>query len=352
MKQGKSIVELATEIEALATAKHDVVVDTREMALSDTGTDIVIGQDVVTRTGYELTNHAHRQIGDRVGIPAKYYDRMRTESPSLLADNVNHWFENKPERRMVRTLRGNARAFLSDKYRRIDNEDIAEVVLPILLGSGDIQIISSEITERRMYITAVFPRLEGETRVGRVVQSGVKISNSEIGGGGFNISPLVYELWCSNGCATQHAMKKYHVGRRAESVDGSYEIFTDETVKADDKALMLKVRDVVQSSMSEAVWAEQLGVYKASMETSEIIAPVRAIEVLTKKVGLSEKEGNSVLTNLIKDGDLTKYGLVQAVTAVANSETVSYDRAEEFQELGGKVLNLNQSEWQNIAEAA
>ena len=35
---------------------------------------------------------------------------------------------------MVRTLDGKARAFLSDRYHRIDNEQIAEAVLPVLLG--------------------------------------------------------------------------------------------------------------------------------------------------------------------------------------------------------------------------
>ena len=33
---------------------------------------------------------------------------------------------------MVRTLDGHARAFLSDRYRRLDNYDLCEHVLPIL----------------------------------------------------------------------------------------------------------------------------------------------------------------------------------------------------------------------------
>ena len=34
---------------------------------------------------------------------------------------------------MVRTLDGEARALLSDRYHRIDNEEIAEMVLPVLM---------------------------------------------------------------------------------------------------------------------------------------------------------------------------------------------------------------------------
>ena len=70
----------------------------------------------------------HDQIGSRAGIPAKYYDRMLTEAPDLLATNVNAWHRINPARRMVRTLGGDARSFLSDRYNRIENEEIAKVL--------------------------------------------------------------------------------------------------------------------------------------------------------------------------------------------------------------------------------
>lgn len=346
MKTGKSIIELAQEIQRQADAKKDFVADTREIHMTDAAR-LAIGAD----ESFTINEHAHRQIGDKVGIPAKYYDRMLAQSPMLLADNVNHWLHAEPERRMVRTLDGTARAFLSDRYRRIDNDDIAQVVLPILLGTPDIQVLSSEITERKMYLQAVFPRIEREVKKGDVVQAGILITNSEIGTGGFNVSPLVYRLVCLNGMIGQHALRKYHVGRRAMSEDGSYEIFSSETVQADDKALMLKVRDVVRASMDELAFGKQVEVLQAATQTSEITNPMKAIEVLTKKVGWAAEEANSVLTNIIKGGDLTKYGLLNAVTAVANTHA-SYDRAVEFEQLGGRILELNRSEWKELAEAA
>lgn len=87
---------------------------------------------------FGMGENAHRQIGAYTGIPASYYDKLMT-SPQLLAENVNHWLKDKavqaqlnPERRMIRTLDGNVRAFLSDRYRRIDNEMVAEAVLPVI----------------------------------------------------------------------------------------------------------------------------------------------------------------------------------------------------------------------------
>lgn len=62
---------------------------------------------------------AHRQIGTNLRIPAAYYDRMREERPDLLAYNANTWFKQESSQRMLRTLDGSARAYLSNRYRRI-----------------------------------------------------------------------------------------------------------------------------------------------------------------------------------------------------------------------------------------
>ena len=55
------------------------------------------------------------------------------------------------------------RAYLSNRYRRIDNIDIAGVTLPILGGLPDIRFESCQITESRMYIKAVNPRLQARS---------------------------------------------------------------------------------------------------------------------------------------------------------------------------------------------
>ncbi len=154
MKAGRSLVELATEIERQAESKRDYIADTRSMDV-----DIRCGNiPVLTLNGgvYQLNGIAHDQIGAHTGIPAKYYDKMLAEQPALLASNVNTWFNHQPAKRMVRTLDGTARAFLSNKYRRIDNQEIAEAVLPIISGMSGATVESCEITERRMYIKVLY----------------------------------------------------------------------------------------------------------------------------------------------------------------------------------------------------
>lgn len=62
----------------------------------------------------DIADTAHRQIGTRLGIPAKYYGKMLTEHPDLLVTNVNAWFEREPTERMLRVL-GREGACLSEQ---------------------------------------------------------------------------------------------------------------------------------------------------------------------------------------------------------------------------------------------
>jgi hypothetical protein len=93
---------------------------------------------------YGINQTAHSQIAARLGIPLKYYQRMQVEAPSLLATNVNEWFVKNRERRMIRLLDNNMRAFLGDRYQRIDNAEIAEVALPVLAQLLEVRIVSSQ----------------------------------------------------------------------------------------------------------------------------------------------------------------------------------------------------------------
>ncbi len=84
---------------------------------------------------------------------------MKLSDPALLAHNVNTWLHSAGnEKRMIRTVDGRARGFLSPKYRPLDNYDLGQAVLPALIKAGA-QVVSSELTETRMYIKAILPSL-------------------------------------------------------------------------------------------------------------------------------------------------------------------------------------------------
>lgn len=304
-----------------------------------------------TSNEFPVTDHAHSQIAARLDIPSKYYNRMRSYAPELLAANVNNWFHSFPERRMIRTLDGQARAFLSARYRRLDHFDLAEAVLPILgeMGEG-IEIVSTELTDSRMYIKVINSRLELEVKPGDVVQAGIAISNSEIGLGALKVEPLIYRLICSNGLISHdYSKKRYHVGRNAEEGE-AYELFRDETLKADDRAFFLKVQDTVRAAVDVAKFSTIVERMKESTEQRIEGNPVKAVEMVSQKFGFSSTESGGVLQHLIQGGDLSAYGMLNAITRTSQ-DVEDYDHATQLERDGSRVLSLPASTWKEIALA-
>lgn len=359
MKQGKDIVELAQEVSRRAAAKLDFIADTRDVTATVTKDgessqcNLVLKSrdltDASPRRKFAIAETAHDQLQSNLEIPAKYYDRMRSEAPQLWSTNVNHWLQENGSRRMIRTLDGRARAFLSDRYRRLDNEDVCEAALPILLESDDIQIVSCDMTDHRLYLKAVFPRITKDVRVGDTVQAGVAIGNSEIGQGSLYVKPFIMRLICLNGMVSEDATwKAYHIGAIGDDIDGL--ALRDETQRACDKALMLTLQDAIRAA-SGAAFDRIIERMREATEGPKIIKPVPAIEVLARTIGLTKGEGESVLERLIRDHDYSRYGVANAVTNLAN-DVDSYDRASELEVIGGRVLDLAANDWRRIAEAA
>lgn len=171
MRSGKTLQQLAAQIRTEQGQKKDFVANTTKLEYQAEGGQRGRIHFQVAGNDYDVepTQLCLRQIGERVGIPANYMERLAIVQPEnsidhrpLLATNINYWFRNQPENRMIRTLMNGSqvgRAFLSERYRPLDNADLAEAVLPRLVDAG-CEVISSEITEKRLYIQAATPRVE------------------------------------------------------------------------------------------------------------------------------------------------------------------------------------------------
>src|SRR5262245_43441061 len=125
--------EMLAEIVRQDAAKLDLVADTRRMSASvldnEQGHHLLLNVDRPTgeAVSFNMNAHARGQVSTDLGIPKRYFDRCLLNAPGLLAENVNHWLANEPERRLVRGFKpngdggiGTGRAFLSDRYRRLD----------------------------------------------------------------------------------------------------------------------------------------------------------------------------------------------------------------------------------------
>ncbi len=291
---------------------------------------------------------AHEQLGLRLGIPKKFYERIRVEHPALLDTNVNTLMRENPERRMVRTLDGNARAVLSDRYRRLDYFELAQVIFPVIGDMPGAEIITSELTDKKMYLKVILP-IEGEIKLNDPVQAGFIVSNSEVGHGSLSVETLIYRLRCLNGMIVPDAsLRKYHVGARADTNEAAFAVFRDETIKADDHAFFLKVMDVVRAAADETRFNALVARLQDITETPKMADPVQAVERLGNRLSMNEGEQRSILTHLIEGGDLTAYGALNAITRTAQ-DVADFDRSVELERIGGQMLELPRADWLAIA---
>jgi hypothetical protein len=286
-----------------------------------------------------------RQLGAALSIPAKYYDKMREEYPDLLSHNVNGWFERAPSKHTVRTLDGTARAFLSDRYRRIDNYDIAQAALPVIGEMDGARVESCEVTENRMYLKVVNTRLTAEVVKGDIVQAGIVISNSEVGLGSVSVMPLVFRLVCLNGMVVNDLGKrKYHIGRENEE---AWDLYSDETLQADDAAFMLKLADIVRTAVDEARFSIVVDKLREAADARITGYVPEVVELTARQYGMSKGEETDILQHLIAGGDLSLYGLSGAITR-ASQDVSDYDRATALEGLGWDIATMSREQWRTV----
>lgn len=374
MKNGKSLVELAQEVTRVAASKKDFVVPTERLRAevsTSPHTDerwtkpalqLVLDNGRAGRFG--LNTWAASQLAGYADIPKAYFDRLSIEKPELLASNVNHGFdrlvsaakrERKNESRLVRTLDGNVRGLLSSRYRILDSHDMLEAVLPTMIDRG-MEVVSSELTERRLFVKALSPKLTAEVKKGDAVQYGLVISTSDVGSGSVRVEPLIFRLVCLNGMISASAIRKFHVGKDQAEND-IRELLSDKTREMSDAAFWAQVRDVVLGSMRPEIFEAEVDKLRvaANEEIKNFDLP-RVVELSMRATGITgEAKKNSILAALASGNEgagLTRWGLVNSFTRAAQADSVSYEESIEMERAAGAILELPKTSWSTIASVA
>ena len=145
-------------------------------------------------------------------------------------------------------------------------------------------------------------------------------------------------------------MRKYHIGRESGIANGhAEEYFRTETRKKSDEAFWMQVRDTVAGTLNGQVFGKMLAKLQAAAGV-DITGPANeVVELVKDNYQLNDDEGSDILNHLIKGGDLTQYGLVNAVTR-SSQDVTDYDRATELERLGGEILSLEGSEWEVLSK--
>lgn len=385
MHNGITANELREKLESQAARKADYKVPDGAMRFVIPADSDVPRLDVQGLGDVGILPLAHRQVRDRLGIPAKYYARCLDDAPDLLCRNVNHWLAKSDKTRLLRTLDGDARAVLGDTYRPMDNLDfMAAIAKGLATSGGDTEIRSAEVTDERIYIKVTTPRLESDllppewTGDGAVdpeaaralgleeanqghggehfflktpepVRGGACFSNSEVGCGGLNVDGFVEVLRCTNAYKSKEPIfRKVHIGGQRSKDELLREFIRDETQALADRALWEEVSDVVAGVFDAENFDRVIRMFVGARGRDTAARPDAIAEVVRDRFLLTEGERDAVLDQFIRGGELTQFGIAQAVTRVAGTVVEDYGRATELETVGYQIVELPDREWERF----
>ncbi len=331
------------------------------------GTESILSEDGVTLADgrYVPTLVCDEGVSNKLGIPLPYVRRLREERVDLYDHNVNGWlhgmeYENPDQRAfMLRCFRGDegetgiARAFLSDRYKVVDNLDALTAALDGVRKAGvEVDIAGCDLTDRRMYVRVVAPEVKALAPVllkgyrspftgnqgddNPTVFAGFEISNSETGGGAFTITPRMVIEVCANGMkVTKDALRAVHLGGKQDEGVIRWSEDTNEKTLA---LITAKTRDAVATFL-DVGYMTQVILAAEAKSGAPIKDAVETVTVVGKQLAFSKDTITGVLDHFIQGGSVTAGGLMQAVTSY--SQTVSdADEAAEIEGQAFRALDL------------
>lgn len=366
--------ELADMLKHQNTRKLDVIAPATAMRAEQgsivlQGTEAEVTDDGVTPTEgtYRPTDVFEEQASHKLGVPVAYLRKLRTSRPSLWDANINGWLHGSSVDHipadarsfLVRTFRGDdggpgiARALLSDRYGIADNLDVLVAALGGVRRAGvNVDVDGCDLSDRRMYVRVVAPQVAelapellqgyrspftGQTGAENpTVFAGFVITNSETGGGAFQLIPRLVVQVCNNGMTmSSDAVRGIHLGSRMQ--DGVVR-WSRETERRTLDLVTSRTRDAVATFLATDYVRGKL-----QELTDKAARPVedasQTVEVVSKRLQFNREQQETVLDYFIKGGQLTAGGLMHAVTASAQTVS-SPEAAHEMETAAPRVLDL------------
>ena len=368
----QTLTRLLEQVQDQAARSQDFLAPTNQLQLvtGDAGDGSKVSQIIMEQTGGAPTqilsanDVAFDQISQRAGIDVRTARRLQQDYSREFDGLINAIWQKEPAVRMIRSFQhtdnaGTARAFVSDKFKTFDNVHLLNSALPELMESdAQWQVVNGTVTDKRLYLRLKSAVITGEgAAVGDIMALGIGMSNSEVGCGSVNVYQMFWTLACLNGMQTEKRTRKSHItGARGDA--DTWGLLTDEAKDADNHALALQMRDVTAAYASRESFDEVLEKMKTAHDDKVEGSPQSAVEAMGKVLALTKKDTASLMDGLLatigQSGyagqPVTRATMVNAVTAVAH--TADADSVDDWQKLGGRVLDLPRSDWQRVAMAA
>jgi hypothetical protein len=268
---------------------------------------------------------------------------------------INDYLKDRKEYRLCRlntTPEGQTymRAFLSDRYKVINNADFFYAIAEKLQESKA-ELWHARLSEDKFFGYAVAPGIAGQITTDRTfdpgdgwqsrwygekgdaVNAAVAFGNSETGEGGIFLKQAVLRRICVNYCVWHDIVAQTHIGKRNDADV----LLSQETLDKQNEVFFLKIRDLVAGSFDAERFQDLVdSMNEATRE--RVPDPDKAAEALVLVYNISEERARNIRNLLVRSGDLSRYGLAQAVTEEAHKTSLPAEAGFDLEKLGGDLL--------------
>lgn len=289
---------------------------------------------------WALHRHAFEQVVERAGIPRAYASELRVTGDenewrrTLLQHAMDEHYRNGQGRFLVRSVDGQARGFLSDRFRRLDSRPLLESFITTCQALQGVPY-EGVATDTRSSVRVILPKVFEPVR-GEAMVFGLSWQNSDFGAGTYGISAFVLRLVCLNGMVGESALKQVHLGGRLpEDLT-----FSERTFALDTKTMVSATADVVRSVLAPAALAKRMDAVRAAHESTTDFATAWK---RLRSSGLSKAE-QTATRDVFEGEDVvmlppgkTLWRFSNALSWVANT-TKDAERKLELQSLAGAVI--------------
>lgn len=299
--------------------------------------------NVAGEKNYSLHVNAIEQLGSKFGVPVRYLKDLNENGDwgrGLIRDIMNqHVLHAKQDRFLIRAVGDEIRGVLSDSYKRLDSEKIVEAFINQGNNSGA-RFAGGYNNGLKMWLEIINPKpIEIQTVKNGIIHIafGGRISTSDFGKGSVDVRSFNLQGICLNGMVRESLLKEIHLGGKLpEDMQ-----FSRETILANTKALLLKVRDVSKTIFSENFVREKtIEIQRASGIEVDLKVELEKLKKGGKITKLEFEETEKVLLkNDPEDGvqgESTLWKLTQGLTAMARTRTP--ERERELQEVAGSLM--------------
>jgi hypothetical protein len=256
------------------------------------GIRALVGDDA-----YLPSEFALGQMAARAGIPLPYLRELTAPSASswqadLATEILRAHYQHAEGRILIRSVRGQLRGWLSDRYRRLDSRPLVDALAAEAAHAGAVPI-DAVITETRVALKLILPRVV-EPLPGELLVYGGEWSNSDVGNGVHAFRTFALRVVCLNGMTRENLLTQVHLGAR---LPDDLEL-SDRTRRLDTATSVSMLCDVIRSTFAhgpEILTRAIRAAHDRAMTSTQLERTTRSLPKTTQKAVVDAFESQDVL---------------------------------------------------------